>query len=125
MSDNWKDFFEKIQYKPNVTIAYENVGYLGSERITVTMYVPDSRDPRNLAPSQDEVARGLPPRRVPLVPITASYFLDPWYSEDYSKHYIRDVLRRMEDHELDEWLRFDGKLLNDPHADEEAYDRAG
>lgn len=30
--------------------------------------------------------------------------------------YIREMIRRYEYHEIDEWLKFDGELLFDPHA---------
>ena len=31
---------------------------------------------------------------------------------------IRSIVLRMEAHEADEWLRFDGKQLNNPHKDD-------
>lgn len=113
----WEEFFSKIRYKPNVTVVYDNRIHFERESITITMYVPDSRDLRNLLENQTPTY-GLA-RHIPLVPITASYVLDHWINEEYAKHYIRDLLRRMEDHEIDEWLRYNGELINDPHEGEQ------
>jgi len=40
----------------------------------------------------------------------------------YLPNLVRQVASRAVLHEIDEWLRVDGELLNDPHAD--GYDRA-
>ena len=44
--------------------------------------------------------------------------LPPMPDEDYLKTWILDRLKRIAIHETCEWLRVDGKLVLDPHAEE-------
>ncbi|AZS06624.1 hypothetical protein SEA_JACOREN57_59 [Mycobacterium phage JacoRen57] len=39
--------------------------------------------------------------------------------DEVQRSYLREILRTFEEHELDEWLRVDGELVNDPHASKE------
>lgn len=36
--------------------------------------------------------------------------------DDTMRHWLQTVLREFEMHELNEWFRVDGELVNDPHA---------
>ena len=117
--NSWEELFAKIQYKPNFEITYSNTSHFDHDSITIKMWVPDSRDPNNHVPTTHSA------RKVPLIPVTATFVLEQWHGEQYAKGWLRSVLRQLEDHELDEWLRCDGVLMNDPHADQAAYDRAG
>ncbi len=42
-------------------------------------------------------------------------YSDVWTAEGVKQHLLL-WLRRLERHELDEWLKFDGERLTDPHA---------
>jgi hypothetical protein len=116
MSNSWSEFFSKIRYKPNFTIDYSNAINFDRESIIVKMLVPDSRDPDNFVKAQPMVGWGHEARRIPLLPVTSTFILEQWHGEEYAKGWLRNVLRQMEDHELDEWLRYEDELMNDPHA---------
>lgn len=38
-----------------------------------------------------------------------------YISEKFAKSFVRQCIRNMELHEMDEWLRYRGELLHDPH----------
>ena len=116
----WEEFFSKVKYKPNFTLEYTYLIDFDQEKLTITMRVPDSRDPRNWdePPSVSAIYGPEDPRRIPLVPVTASFMLEFWHGERYAKDWLRSVLRQLEDHELDEWFRYEGELVNDPHEGE-------
>lgn len=85
-----------VSYKPGVRFTFENAG----DRIIAHMATPT------------EDARG--PRRT-VQGYTAVYV----YAEHTTEHlhyFLREMVRRFELHEADEWLRFNGDLLHDPHA---------
>lgn len=126
----WEKFFERVKYKPNFKIEYVREIDFDREKVILTMRVPDSRDPRNWEDQPGGAFNISPfgpddPRRIPLIPVTATFMLEAYHGESYAKSWLRSALRQLEDHELDEWLRLDGELMNDPHAEEEAYRRAG
>lgn len=124
--NGWREFFADITYKPGFTFDYELKSDFAWETVTLTMRVPDSRDLENLkSPEEMQVGWGREARRFRLLPITMTDRLPPWICEQAAKEYLRFLIRKMEMHEIDEWLRFQGKLINDPHADQEAYDHAG
>lgn len=56
-----------------------------------------------------------------LVNVRGSQFF-PWYSANHISTEIRRQSQRLihdlEIHEADEWLRFDGELIHDPHAND-------
>lgn len=124
--NSWEEFFSSVTYKPGFTFEYEYEIDRNWEKVTLTMRVPDSRDIENLKPlSEQKIGWGAEARRIPLIPVTMTNHLPPWTTEQVAKDYLRFLLRDIEMHELDEWFRFEGKLVNDPHAEEEAYRRAG
>lgn len=68
--------------------------------LRIAMDVPDSKPPHNI--TQVESSRLLPYSEM---------------SEDQFSFYLRGFIFYMMRHEADEWLRRDGELLFDPHAE--------
>lgn len=104
------------------TFRYNSVGgWMGGPTLTVRMRVPDSR-----APDPADLPWQQRPMEPALVEVAARYGVpEPIWSEfvgwsplerrNYFRAFLREKLRDMEDHELDEWFRCDGELVNDPH----------
>lgn len=111
--DNWEDFFKNFSYKPNWEFDYAHDIDFDRKRVVITMRVPDSRAP---LPDVEQLRWGVR-KTIPLVPITKSVRLDPWHGEEYAKHLMRSHIREMEDHEIDEWFRYKGELVFDPHKE--------
>lgn len=111
---NWKDFFDNFSYKPNCEFDYTHDIDFDRNRLVITMRVPDSRKP---LPDTEILVNGRR-KTIPLVPITQTVRLGRWVSEDYAKNLMRFYIREMEDHEIDEWIRYKGELVFDPHNKE-------
>jgi hypothetical protein len=124
--NSWEEFFANVTYKPGFTFEYENMIDFNREKVTLTMRVPDSRDLENLKhPSEVKVGWGAEARRIPLIPVVMTNMLPPWTTVQVAKDYLRYLINSLEQHEVDEWFRYDGELVFDPHADQAAFDRAG
>lgn len=120
--NSWEDYFSRLTYKPGFSFDYEYKIDFNQHFVTLTMKVVDSRDPKAHMPDRWVPLEG---RRLKLIPVTMTNRLPPWTSEKVADDYTRYLLRNLEMHELDEWFRKDGDLINDPHADEMAFNRAG
>jgi hypothetical protein len=46
-----------------------------------------------------------------------------YVDEQYARSFVRYCIHQMEAHETDEWLRYRGELVYDPHGPEPRYDR--
>ena len=124
--NSWEEFFANVTYKPGFTFDYENLIDFDREKVILTMQVPDSRALENLKHSSEvKFGWGAEARRIPLILVMTTNMLPPWTTVQVAKDYLRFLIRDMEMHELDAWFRFEGKLVNDLHADQAAYDRAG
>jgi hypothetical protein len=88
-----------MTYKP--TFHFEVVDVNGSDVLRVTMATHDSR-PDDAPPLSVPVDFGVPT-------------IVPGWPDDEWRVWLRDKVHWCELHESDEWLRFDGVLVFDPH----------
>lgn len=109
----WEEFFRNLNYKPNWDFDLQRFVEYSEARVIMTMRVPDSRKP---VPQSEFNLMGQR-QVIPLVPITKTVLLGPFHGEEYAKDYIRFHIRDMEDHEIDEWFRYKGELVFDPHKE--------
>lgn len=113
---SWKEFFENFSYKPNWVFEFRpEVDFMLTDRVFITMHVPDSRKPLP-EPTPLDLMMG---KRtvVSMVPVSKNVILDPWDGEERAKDLLRWHIREMEDHEIDEWFRYKGELPFDPHKE--------
>lgn len=112
---SWEEFFENFSYKPNFEFDYKYEKYEVNEwlkyKVIITMRVPDSRRP---LPDPETLVNGIR-QVIPLVPITNTVLLYKWPDEKEALSRMRWEIRTMEDHEIDEWLKYNGELPFDPH----------
>ena len=127
-------FIERFTYKPGVQallstywLDLDRTPLTGSAQVQLSLIaeVLDSRDWQAQATVQEFLSGGtitmnpLQRRVTVMVPRSISLdFLER--SQDNSPdevmgHLVREVIRQHEHHEMDEWLRFDGKHVVDPH----------
>lgn len=99
-------FLEQVRYKPFTWFRLEDTTPWQSRPMVVLHgHVPNSTKP------------GYVPCEV-----VACSIADPWLLAarcgelEKLQHLLRDLVYQFEHHEIDEWLRFEGELLNDPHA---------
>jgi hypothetical protein len=124
-----------FQYKPNVRFgAYERDGKWW---IRIIMYVENAREPwrpweLKSMPQDDtyyyDSFMRLPPRSHgvgyspsrEMIELTGNYVIPPAFFEGDEENFVSWMvytIKGMEDHESDEWLRYKGELLNDPHKE--------
>jgi len=98
----WRTLVKRMTLTPNTRIGVGCDAYHTEPRLQVIAEVPDSRNPNKT------------------ISVVSSYTLpllsEREWDEEYAVAWIRQCLARWVMHEIDEWLRLDGKLLNDPHA---------
>ena len=89
---------EKLGYKPGWSFAWQKDQYY--DVLIISGLVPDSRDPSRMLAFETR-------RPIPGYLLTAglNQFLD----------WVRQLLLEAEYHELREYFRYDGELVNDPH----------
>lgn len=87
-----------LTYKPGWSFQYDTRDY-GHQGVTVVAFIQDSANPEKAVKIYHDV-RLLPPQF-----LTREIFLIE----------IRKVIEQIEQHEIDEWLRCEGKHANDPH----------
>lgn len=105
---SWEEFFNNFSYKPNWTFSLWKEDYYVDDKVfksfvflKIEMKVPDARQEGS--------------ERI----VGNNITLEPWMGEEFAKNLIRDCIRRMEEHEINEWFRYKGELVFDPHKDEE------
>lgn len=100
---SWPECIRQFTYKPNWRFTYYDDF---TPMVQIDMRVMDSRqpapDPRKTVVVNQKLS--LPPR---------------WHGEEYALDFIRSVIRKMEDHEVDEWIRYRGELVFDPHKEDQ------
>ena len=101
-------------YKPGVTWNIEHAGLtpfrVGTHALRVNVRVPDSRSSsRRLIPIT--FTQGIPELISDLRVIQ-----EPGGRRHEFKRFLRGALETFEIHELREWFRCDGELVDDPHA---------
>ena len=119
----WRSLIENFSYKPGyeLHLSVPEISYIKADNgerlslhedgvapyahLNIRCYIPDSTRP---------------PHDLTLIQFQA---MIPRYMEDQEEkvklHYLREILREFEMHEVDEWSRYKGKLVNDPHAPKE------
>lgn len=111
----WEQFFKDFSYKPNWEFDYQYQPDFDDQKVFITMRVPDSRRP---LPEPTPLDNLMGKRTViPAVPINKTVMLGPFHGEAYAKDYIRHHIIDMEIHEVDEWFRYQGELVFDPHKE--------
>lgn len=90
----------RLSYKPNTRLWVE-----GNHMLVMAMDCPDRDNPKSTVPV---VSR----QQIP-----AKYACGEGSTEEMVD-WVRNCLRQLEEHEMDEWLRLDKKLVNDPHRAE-------
>lgn len=129
-----RSLLDRISYKPNVAITCTSSSdeCLGSAILHIEMYVPDStrHHPRHYESVEREIHYSRPfafndrtllesvEYRMPdqaLIPVSAARYVPPGLTEDHFLAWLRRVLMDLEAHELDEWLKLDGTVVNNPH----------
>lgn len=109
----WEQFFKDFSYKPNWEFDYIHEVDWDIQKVVITMRVPDSRRP---VPEAEFDVMG---RRqvIPMVPVSKTVILGRFAGEQYAKDYIRHHIIDMEIHEVEEWFRYKGELVFDPHKE--------
>lgn len=94
---------KRVTYKPGSTIhCFDD--YMYGEIITIKISVPTIDTYTN---KQSYIAN---------VIHFSSHYIYKLTPREFINDVLRDViLREVEFHELDEWLKLDGKIVNDPH----------
>lgn len=119
-----------FRYKPNFRFSAE---WLGRRwLIVVEMWVEDSRAPFNpwelnanwTIQKKDDFTHNAPKRIVlspnrQLTPVTSRNSMPDFEKGDEQMFiaWLVRVLWSMEQHEIDEWVRYKGELVNDPHKE--------
>lgn len=103
----WTEVLDALTYRPNVKFEVRAPGYRGDSLhgllFEIHATVPDSRYPNDA-------------RTITVV----HSFAVPYMFDDRNHiiAFVRHCIHSMERHEADEFLRIDGELVNDPHADD-------
>lgn len=139
---DYNKVLQDFRYKPNFTYhAYERDGR-GSDSwwIRIVMLVEDSRKPFRRWEVKKEYRRDeydffadfdygrphLPPTPMiyspsrEMIEVMGSYPIPKCFFEGDDQEFISwmvHTIRMMEEHETDEWLRYKGELINDPHKE--------
>lgn len=101
--DRW---LERITYRPGVSMRIAHPEFLGEYSYPVTPTLQLCADVENTY---------RPGQRIEIIHQT----LIPQYvieTEQTFQAFVRQALINMEMHELDEWFKIDGVMVNDPHA---------
>lgn len=101
----WEDFIKRVTYKPGWKIGYVYEIGLDEHRIVVDMHTQDSTT-----------------EEFKLVRVAQWAILPDWMNEGHAGVFVRDMIQKLEMHELDEWFKVDGELVNDPHWFEKKYE---
>lgn len=131
---DYQKVLSEFTYKPNFSIRISKQE--GQWRLLITMWVEDSRGPISpwlieQRPREFESVfvddglyrrfntpiAGYSPSR-PLVQVNGNFVIPP-FEEGYEHLFLEwlvSMIRMLEDHEIDEWARYKGELLHDPHT---------
>jgi hypothetical protein len=90
----------RLSYKPNAKLWVE-----GNHMLVIAIDCPERNNARETIPvvSRQQIPPGM---------VTGHD------STETMVGWVRDCIRQLEEHEMDEWLRLDKKLWHDPHAAE-------
>jgi hypothetical protein len=104
---------DRVRYKPHfkISVRYEGPEYSPRDvTVNLTLTAPDAN---TVVGDKDEL---LPPLIAVTLPFMVTY--EALFHMDASDFYelLHENIKRLEFHEVDEWLRVDGRRLHDPHA---------
>lgn len=137
--DDVRRLLAKFTYKPNWTfeVMYPDPAKPPEQpvRIWMTQYVEDSRQPfspwdfrirepfplelREACIRDDRMGYALSPQRQ-IFPVGGPIDMPRIAREDRFWIWLHDVaIPNLERHEMSEWFRVDGRLMFDPHADDQ------
>lgn len=109
---DWETFLERITYKHNFILRMRSSYHFEREHLRLEVLVSADCSRTN-NPLQ----------------IIHGYQLPDWkWDDDRALSFVRRCIEKTEQHEMMEFLKFDGKIVEDPHADdiqEPALDRTG
>ena len=97
----WQSIIDTVTYKPNTKFHITENYY--NTQLHIEVLVPNTYDPGNLTPIKVIHTSVLP---------SLGYF-----PEKKAPKYIRKLVHNAEIHEADEWLRFNGVMLFNPHKE--------
>lgn len=122
-----RSLVQRLSYKPNTLLACEPArdAWDGIGVVRLMMYVPDSRRSH---PTIDHwrdtfdycdrtILRSSGFRQPPMevAPVGLTRVVPPGLDQRRFLDWMRCFLREAENHELDEWFKIDGHIINDPH----------
>lgn len=100
----WEEFFSTFTYKPGFTFTMSPDVWTGAEAVWVQMM------------QEDLFNRGV------FVPVSAKMTLPPWEGVEEAMLYTRNkIILGLEQHEMDEWMSFNGNRAFDPHDKKNAH----
>jgi hypothetical protein len=107
----FSELLQRISYKQNVTLSAwidRSDIPMGLEKVylVIEMKVPDSRGSGREKPIGGKY------------PVPYGLMIE--HNEEQMVRWIKMMIRSAEFHEIDEWLRLDGELIDDPHKKEHA-----
>ena len=113
---NYEEVLSKVTYKPNVNLSVYGAGDVW--KLRVQMWIEDSRKPLERWEVRPRSMQYFGPQR-PLESVSRTICIPMFVKGDEHGflNWIRYVLLDMENHELDEWFRYNGELVNDPHKE--------
>lgn len=135
---DYRKIMDNFQYKPNFGFHIFNSFDGRGKMLKVVMMVENSRGPFRpweIKPiPQDEEAWyserwldkpprgpevGYSPSRA-LVELSGNYAIPPFVEgdDDLFIQFVIGCIKKVEDHEMFEWLRYKGELIDDPHKDD-------
>jgi len=96
-------FLTRFTYKPrwHFRVFPASHGLFSANALQITMHTQDVNWPHGLVPVVGTVAI---PEALPVM------------TDDQVMEWLREQIRRVELHEVDEWFKVDGKAPFDPHA---------
>lgn len=125
---DYKAFLRRFTYKPN--FGFFHLEKDGRQWIKIMMYVEDSRKPfepweiQNRNEEFEYIGSQFNPFRNRIVVdskevmlVEGTYVLPILRpgEEEHLKHFLIGCIHKLEDHEMYEWLKLDGELIDDPH----------
>jgi hypothetical protein len=113
--------FEVIAPERPIAGPFDPAGYSWEPKLRITAMLPDSRRETPVYPFEQEWEPGMSEPRLrterKVIPISQTVMV-PYYLDtaDEFARWFSCVLADFEHHEQREWMRRDGRLVDDPHA---------
>lgn len=100
-----QDIIHRVSYKPRVKLEVHRL-MEDVATIRVVMIVPDINDPTDNIVFQFMSSLSL-------------YSIGDMTDCQIVEYFVRGAIREAELHEMDEWLKFDGRCVREPHPEEQ------